>query len=109
MYFDPTPLNMTTLLVVALAVAAVVFLIRRRYDSNLPLLFYGTTVAFTSMTDRDLNPYLLYTGLALALLVRFEFMGKGFAKFVGFLATSSICLIILVFLAEAFGSNLTLF
>ncbi len=37
MDFQGTPLNMTTLLVVALAVVAIVFLLRKRYDSNLLL------------------------------------------------------------------------
>jgi len=109
MEFDPTPLNMTTLLVVALAVMAIVYLSKKRYESNIPLLFYVATIMLTGMSDRSLNAYLLYSGLALALLVRFEFMGKGFAKFVAFLATSSIGLIMWVFLVEVFGDGLAPF
>lgn len=105
MEFDPTPLDITTLLVVALAMMAMFHLFKRRYESNLPLLFYAATVLLTSLSDRGLNAYLLYSGLAFALLVRFEFMGKGFAKFVGFLATSSIGLIAFVFLMEVFGAG----
>jgi hypothetical protein len=105
MYFDATPLNMTTLLVIALAVVALVFLFKRRYDSNLPLLFYGTTLIFTSATDRSIPPYLLYSGLAFALVLRFEFMGKGFTKFISFLNTSAICLIVMVFLDQVFGDG----
>ncbi len=105
MDFQGTPLNMTTLLVVALAVVAVVFLLRKRYDSNLPLLFYSVAVVFSNLTDRGIHPILLYGGMAFALLLRFEFMNQGFAKIIAFFATSSMCLIIYVFLAEVFGDG----
>ena len=105
MEFDGTPLNMTTLLVVTLAVVALTFVLRKRYESNVPLLFYVVAVIFTNVTDRSINPFLLYAGFALTLLLRFEFMNTGFAKVVAFLATSSTCLIIFVFLAEVFGDG----
>jgi hypothetical protein len=97
--------DLTTLLVVALAIASIVVMLRKRYDSNLPLLFYAVAVVFTNVTDRETSPYLLYAGLVFALLLRFEFMSHGFAKFVAFLATSSTCLIVWVLLAEVFGAN----
>lgn len=109
MDFQGTPLNMTTILVAALAIVAVVFLLRKRYDSNLPLLFYFVAVVFTNVSDRELNPMLLYSGLAFALLLRFEFMNQAFAKVIAFFATSSMCLIIYVFLAEVFGDGLAPF
>ena len=109
MYFDATPLNMSTLLVVSLAIAAVIFLLRGRYDSNLPLLFYGVALGLISVTDRSVDPYLLCAGIALALLLRFEFMGKGFTKFVGILNTLAIGLIIVVFLGQVFGDGRSLF
>jgi hypothetical protein len=105
MEFDGTPLNMTTILVVALACVAVFMLMRKKYDSNLPLLFYAVAVVFTHMTDRAVNPILLYTGLAFALILRFEFMNTGFAKVVAFFATTATGLIIYVFLAEALGDG----
>ena len=73
---DGTPLNLSTLLVVALAAAAVLLLLRKKYDSNLPLFFYFVAVVFTNLTDREVNPYLFYTGLIFALLLRFEFMNQ---------------------------------
>jgi len=105
MEFDGTPLNMTTLLIVALAVTAIVFILRKRYDSNVPILFYVIVVLFTSLTDRSINPLLLYGGFAFTLLLRFEFMNTGFARLVSFFATGSTCLIIYVFLAEIFGDG----
>jgi hypothetical protein len=105
MDFQGTPLNMTTLLVVALALVAVVFMLMKRYDSNLPLLFYFVAVVFTNFTDRSISPYLLYTGLGFALLLRFEFLNHGFSKLIAFFATGSLVLIILAFLSEVFGSG----
>lgn len=109
MYFDATPLNMTTMLVVVLAVLALVMLLRGRYDSNMPLLFYGFTLVLISATDRTLNIYLLYPGLAFALVLRFEFMGKSFTKFIGFLNTFSISLIMVALLNQIFGDGKALF
>jgi hypothetical protein len=102
---DSTPMNVTEVLVAALAIVAVFFIIRKKYDSNIPLLFYFFAVLFTNLTDRELNPILLYTGLAFALLLRFEFMNQGFSKIIAFFATTSMCLIIYVFLAQVFGDG----
>ena len=105
MEFDGTPLNMSTLLVIVLAMTAVFALVRKKYDSNLPLFFYFVAVLFTNMTDRSINPVLLYVGLVFALVLRFEFMNAGFAKVVAFLATGSLSLIIVSFLNEVFGDG----
>jgi hypothetical protein len=105
MDFQATPLNITTILVIALAVIALTYLFRGRYDSNVPLLFYSATLLLTTLTDRSLNAYLLYSGIALALVLRFEFMGKGFAKFINVLTTAAIGLIVLSFLDQVFGDG----
>ena len=102
---DGTPLNMTTLIVVALAMVGIFMVLRKRYDSNLPLLFYFVVLVFTNMTDRVVNPLLLYIGLIFALLLRFEFMSSGFSKVVAVVATGSMGLIVFVFLAEVFGDG----
>lgn len=109
MEFNGTPLNMTTLLIVALAMASLVLMLRKRYDSNLPLMFYSVAVLFTNLTDRDVNPYLLYSGLAFALLLRFEFMNPAFSRLIAILASGTIGLIIWVFLAQVFGGGSDLF
>jgi hypothetical protein len=109
MAFDASPTNITELLVVVLAAVAVAFLLMKRYTSNLPLLFYFVAVMFTNMTERPVNPYLMYSGLAFALLLRFEFMNQGFAKVCAFFATSTMLLIIVVFLVQVFGQGSTLF
>ena len=89
----------------ALAVIAVILMLRKRYESNIPLFFYLVAVVFSNMTDRGVNPFLLYSGLVFALLLRFEFMNRGFAKVVAFLTTASLCLIIWVFVAEALSGS----
>jgi hypothetical protein len=108
MYFDATPLNLTALLVVALAVIAVVYLAKGHYTSNLPLLFYAAALIMTSMTDRSVNIWVLYIGLAFALILRFEFMGTGFTKFIAVLTSSAIGLAALAYLDQIFGNG-TLF
>jgi len=109
MYFDATPMNMTIMLVVALAIIAIFLLSRGRYDSNLPLLYYSAAMALTLMSDRGLPLMLLYSGIAFALVLRFEFMGKGFTKFVGVLNSLAIGLTVLVFLNDVFGDGRALF
>ncbi len=102
---DGTPLNMTTLLLAALAMVGMIMMLRKRNDSNLPLFFYFVLLVFTNMTDREVNPFLIYVGLIFALLLRFEFMNSGFSKFVAWIATASMGLIVFVFLSEVFGDG----
>jgi hypothetical protein len=103
--FDANSANITELLVASLAIVAMVFLMRKKYDSNLPLLFYFVALIFTNMSDRSVNPYLMVVGLAFALLLRFEFMNPGFTKLIAGLATASMGVIVYVFLVEVFGTG----
>ena len=100
MYFRATPTNMVAVLVAALAFVAIAKVMGKRYDSNIPLLFYIFAVPFTTMFDRPIHPGLLYGGLALVLLLRFEFMGSGFSKFIAFLANAGLCAMIWALLSE---------
>ena len=109
MYFDATPMNMTILLVVALAIIAIMLLVRGRYDSNLPLIYYTAALGMNVLTDRGLSPYLLYSGIAFALILRFEFMGKGFTKFIGFMTSAAMALTVLAFLDQVFGDGRGIF
>jgi|GEM_PF-1119799 len=104
-YLDANAENVTGLLVVALAVVTIAFLLKKKYDSNLPLLFYFVALVFTNLSSLSVNPYLMITGLALALLLRFEFMGVGFTKMVAYLTTGALGLIVYVFLVEIFGTG----
>ena len=101
MYFNPTPTNFTEILVACLAVVAIFMLARKRYDSNIPLLFYSLAVMFTNAVDRQVHPAILYGGLGACLILRFEFMGKGFSKFIAYTATAGLMLMIWVMMSDA--------
>ena len=105
MELDANSENISALLIAALAVVAMVVLIRKKYDSNLPLLFYFVALIFTNMSEKAVNPYLMFVGLGLAMLLRFEFMNTGFSKLIGYLATGSLGLIVYVFVVEVFGNG----
>ena len=102
-------MNMTILLVVTLAIIAIILLSRGRYDSNVPLLYYSAALALSVLTDRGLPVILLYSGIAFALVLRFEFMGKGFTRFIGVANSIAMSLTVLVFLNDVFGDGRALF
>jgi hypothetical protein len=100
MWFDATPINMTELLVVCLAIVSLIMLMKKRYDTNLPILFYSVAVTFTNTFDRPINPYIMYGSLAFALLLRFEFMNTTFAKAVAFLTGVGLCMVIYAMVSD---------
>ena len=100
MFFNPTPTNMVAVLVSSLAFVGIFKLMGKRFDSNIPLLFYIFAVPYTSMFERPVHPAFLYGGLAFVLLLRFEFMGAGFSKMIAFFAGSGLCLMIWALLSE---------
>ena len=100
MYFNASPQNITELLVVSLAVVSIILLCRKRYESNIPLLFYSLAVMFTNAVDRQVNPAILYGGLAFCLLLRFEFMGKKISKAVAFLANVGLVAMIVSMMSD---------
>ena len=100
MEFDPTATNVSELLVVVLAALALGMFFRKRYQSNVPLLFYCSAMVFNNLTERGAHPYLMYSGLLLALLLRFEFLGEGVAKLIGFLAIGTLGGVMVSMLSE---------
>jgi hypothetical protein len=91
---------MVAVLVSALAIVGIMMLMKKRYDSNIPLLFYFFAVPFTSMFERPIHPAIMFGSLAFALLLRFEFMGVGFTKFVAFLAGVGLCVMTYALIVE---------
>ena len=69
-----------------MALVAIIAMMRQRYDSNLPLLFFSIATTFLSSTDRMMDPFLFYGSMAMAMVVRFEFLNQSFGKFFAFLA-----------------------
>jgi hypothetical protein len=100
MYFRATPTNMTELLVVCLAPVAIFMLLRKKYDSNIPLLFYSLAAVFTNAADRQVQPAILYGGMAFCLLLRFEFMGSAFSKMIAFLATTGLAVMTWIMMSD---------
>jgi len=100
MYFNASPANITELLVVCLAVVSMIMLLKKRYDSNIPLLFYSLAVLFTNGADRQVHPAILYGGLGFCLLLRFEFMGKKISKTVAFLANAGLAAMIWAMMSD---------
>ncbi len=91
---------MVAVLVSSLAIVAILMLMKKRYDSNIPLLFYFFAVPFTSMFERPIHPAILYGSLAFALLLRFEFMGVGFTRFIAFLTAVGLSVMTYALLSE---------
>src|SRR5690349_18878922 len=104
MAFEATPTNFTEILVCVLAVVAIIMLLRKRYDSNVPLLFYFIAVLFTNWADRPVNPIVLYGSLAFALLLRFEFMNNTFTKVVAFFAGTGLCAVIWAMMSDVISA-----
>lgn len=101
MYFNATPVNMTALLICCIAVVSIVMLIRQKYNTNLPLMFYFFALVFANSFDRPVDPFMMYGGLAFVLLLRFEFMGPGFTKLIAFCANVGLGLMIWSMLSTA--------
>ncbi len=90
MSFIPTSTNMVAVLVSSLAFIGIWMLLRKRYDSNVPLIFYFFALPFTFIAQRPVHPGILYGGLGFALMLRFEFMGSGFTRFISLLAAGAL-------------------
>ncbi len=77
-----SPGNVTTGVMVILTVWTVVTRFRFRSDANWPLLYYLFVVIYHQWSPGKLNPWVIYVGVIGALLLRFEFMGGAFLKFI---------------------------
>jgi hypothetical protein len=106
MNFEATPLNVTTMLLVAFAIYVLHFLVKKKLDSNLPLLFYIALLIFMNLTGRSLSPYLFAAGVSLALLLRFEFLNGTFTKVILFLEMLAVAGIAVKFTGDILGLRL---
>ena len=81
---------MLAVLVSSLGIVGFWMLVRKRYDSNIPLVFYFFALLFTVFAQRPVHPGILYGGLGFALMLRFEFMGAGLTRFISLLAAGML-------------------
>lgn len=81
---DPryAPFNITTAVALVLTLWVVAARIRGARESNWPLLYYLGIILYSYQYPGYLEPRLIYAGVLAGLFLRFEFMGRGFGKFV---------------------------
>ncbi len=108
MYFDPTPINFTLLLVLALGVWAIHSASKQRPDANLPLIFYAVILIFNRLFESEMDVTLILGGIALASLVRFEFLNKAFIRWITYLEIAVMVMILWNGLGVIFGPGLAL-
>ena len=75
-------LNSTNLTLFLGALFALYLLFRKRQDSNLPVIYYCVMIGYTSFLEGRLSPWVVSTGLIVALLLRFEFMNDPLTRLV---------------------------
>jgi hypothetical protein len=72
--------NVTTALLVVGALFVIYLRLRNWFDTNVPLLYYGIMILYSNALDGLLQPWVVYFGVGLALLLRFEFMNMRFTQ-----------------------------
>lgn len=109
MDFRATPVNVVEMLIMVLGMMSMYLLFQKRYSSNIPVLYYIAMVVFITMTEREFQPILFFSGMGFALLLRFEFMGEKLVKIVMALEVIALGLILWTSLAHILGPGLALF
>lgn len=82
MYIALTTFNVVTAIMVGLTVWLAFWRYNKPLESNWPLFYYLALVIYSKAFAGALDPYWVFTGVVSALLLRFEFMGGAFLKFV---------------------------
>jgi hypothetical protein len=80
MGFKSDALTVTTALIVAFALFVIYTRLKNWLDSNVPIIFYVTLVAFMKSVEGDVPLWLMFTAFALGLMLRFEFMNLAFTR-----------------------------
>lgn len=101
-----TPANVLALLLAALSMLTAFCLIRRKPDSNVPLLFYSLSVAYAVRTGRPLTARVFAAGLLLALMLRFEFLNRSLTRLALVLEILALGGIALDFVSDVFELRL---
>jgi len=60
------------------------------FDSNLPIIFYVVLIGYMQSVEGSVPFWLILTGLALSLVLRFEFMNNGFTRVIKFLELGAL-------------------
>ena len=67
---------------------------RMPVESNWPLLFYLGMVFYQKTAGRFLEADFVYAGVVCAMMIRFEFMSKGFVKVFRFI--EGVCIVYVI-------------
>jgi len=68
------------MLVLACALIVIYTRTRNWLDNNFPLVFYFGMIGYAASIEDRFPPYLIYIGLGLGGLLRFEFMSPNFTR-----------------------------
>lgn len=98
-------MNVVALLLIAFAVYVLYFLAKKRLDSNLPILFFIGLAIFVNFSGWTVDKYVFAGGLAMALMLRFEFLNNAFTRFVLLVEMLTIAGIAVKFTMEIFSFN----
>lgn len=82
--------SVTAVLILALGVFVMYTQWKNWFDSNIPIIFYVVFFGFMRSVDGVVPLWLMCTGFALALLLRFEFMNAPFTRIVKFLELGAL-------------------
>ena len=102
---DTSPFTVSTMVLAAFACWIVYLRTKGNTESNIPLCYYAVIIYYVVGYGEftTLPPLLVYISLMLALMLRFEFMNKGFTKFISVLECCGIAGIIYFNLSTIFG------
>ena len=108
MHFDLTAANVTTLMVFALGVWAMFVASNQKSDANLPLIFYATLMGFNRWFELGIDMSIILVAIALAMLIRFEFLNKAFIKWITYTEMAVMAVLLWGCLVAMLGPGLAL-
>jgi hypothetical protein len=94
MDFRATPYTITMALLVAFAAFVVYVRMKNWLNSNIPLFFYVALLFYMRSIEGIIPVWLILTGFALTMTLRFEFMNPKVTKVVKFFEFCALGLII---------------
>jgi hypothetical protein len=80
MHLRLTDFGILTMAVVAASIWMAFIRSKLPEESNWPLVYWGFLIAYLGWVEDVFYPYVIYFGLFLALIIRFEFLSPSFIK-----------------------------
>ena len=105
---DLNAINFTSMCFIVFAIWTMTAVAQNKTDHNLPLTFCIVTILFNRAFDRGLNFDLLCTCVAVAAVIRFEFLSSMAVKWFSYLEMLLLTLVILNLLQVIFGPQMAL-